>query len=77
MEKLKTISNHISKSDPILKYLLFSHVLTYLGVSVPLSAILFGVYFIKDEKIEEIKENKKTKMSIYDYLCIKINNFVQ
>jgi hypothetical protein len=51
---LKRVLNKVSTTDNVTKYLLFSHLTNYMGMSVPTSTILFfgGMYTAKRYEAE-------------------------
>ena len=72
------IVENINKADKVTKYLLFTHVTNYMGMSLPTSVILFFTtnYVLSKTKInieeeEEPKEEKLSESGILEYLFFR------
>lgn len=57
----------ISNSDPVSKYLLFTQLSVYMGMSLPTSALLYFVVYYLSEKDKREKERMELQpKSLYD-----------
>ena len=59
LQYVEIASNSVVNADPLAKYLLFTQLTQYMGMSLPTSILLFfgGVYLTQNETNKRIKES--------------------